>query len=297
MSLRPYGERWLDVEGVCTRYFETGAGPSVLLLHGGTIGDDSACNAEEWDRNVAAIAAAGYRVIAIDKLGQGYTDNPQREEDYSMRGQVRHAAGFMHRLGAAPYHVIGHSRGGYVACRLAIEAPDIVRSCIMIDSNTASPGPGRNEIVHSGNPHAPGSRASVEWVLRRFSFGEEHLTPELIDAAHAIVTLEKSRHAAHQMRGGLAETVFTPSLYEDRKALFALLGERDIGKPLLLVWAFNDPTAPLAQGFTFFDLLARRQSRCQMHVINRSGHFCHREQPRAFNRVAIEFLEGIGADV
>lgn len=296
MPLTPqYREQWVEVGGVRTRYFDAGAGEPVLLLHGGTIGDRSAAaNAEEWEYNFPAIVEAGYRAIAVDKLGQGFTANPARDEDYSMRGQVRHMAQFMETQGGGPFHVIGHSRGGYVACRLTLEYPELVRSCVIIDSNTCAPGLGRNEIVFACDPHPPGSRASSEWVFRNYSYRPDHVTAAWLDTVDRILALEKHQVAVRKMHDeGLADSVFLISLAADRDELFARLAQEALLRPVLVVWTFNDPTATLDQGYRLYELIARHQSRCQMHVVNEAGHFAHREQPAVFNRVVREFLWGV----
>ncbi len=60
---------------------------------------------------------AWHNVIAFDKLGQGYTDNPKSDADYTMHAIVQHAIAFLDKLGKKPYHLVGHSRGGYVVTR------------------------------------------------------------------------------------------------------------------------------------------------------------------------------------
>jgi len=295
MPLQQYGEKWMDVGGIRTRYFEAGSGEPVLMMHGGTIGDASgAANAEEWEHNFPAIVEAGYRAIAVDKLGQGYTGNPLRDEDYSMRGQVAHMAQFMKALGHSAFHLIGHSRGGYVACRLTLEYPELVSSCVIVDSNTCAPGMGRNEIVFACNPHPQGSREASKWIFQGYSYRHDHVTDEWLSAVEKILAQEKYQVAVRKMnKEGLADTVFSPSLCHDRDELFARLEDQGLLRPILLIWAFNDPTATMDQGYRLYDLIARHQARCQMHVVNEAGHFSYREQPAAFNRVVKEFLQGV----
>jgi 2-hydroxy-6-oxo-6-(2'-carboxyphenyl)-hexa-2,4-dienoate hydrolase len=40
-----------------------------------------------------------FHVFAVDKIGQGFTDNPKRDEDYTMAAVVQHAYGFLRTLG------------------------------------------------------------------------------------------------------------------------------------------------------------------------------------------------------
>lgn len=295
MSLQQYGEKFLEAGGARTRYFDAGDGPPILFLHGGNPGDaSSAANAEDWERNFIDLIAAGFRCISIDKLGQGYTDNPQCDEDWSLRGQVAHAASFITALGIGPVHLVGHSRGGYVACRVTLDHPALVISCIIVDSNSCAPGAGRNEIVHALNPHPTGSRAACVHVYEAYSWGSEHITDEWIDLKQKIVDSEKNQAAVARMKKeGLGETVFNPLLVTDREVMFARLREAALPRPALLFWGYNDPTAPVEQGFALFELIGRHQPRCQLHIVNHAGHHSFRERAPEFNRVLAEFCTGV----
>ena len=53
-----------------------------------------------------------------------------------MGTQVKHASEFIKKLNIQKPHLIGHSRGGYIVTRLAIEYPEIPKSIVIIDSAT-----------------------------------------------------------------------------------------------------------------------------------------------------------------
>ena len=80
--------QWVDVAGVRTCYHEAGEGEPVLFIYGGNFGGrDSASSAAVWNQNFAPLSR-DFHVIAFDKLGQGYTDNPLNDEDYTMSAVV-----------------------------------------------------------------------------------------------------------------------------------------------------------------------------------------------------------------
>ena len=63
--------RWLDVEGIRTRYFEAGQGEPIVFIYGGNFGTaDSASSAYTWSKQVLPLSR-NFRAIAFDKLGQG----------------------------------------------------------------------------------------------------------------------------------------------------------------------------------------------------------------------------------
>lgn len=61
--------------------------------------------------------------------------------------------------------------------------------------------------------------------------------------------------------------------------------------PTLLVWGDNDSTVSQRRGQTLYALIADSAPVAEMHVINKAGHFCYREQPETFNSVIRGFVE------
>jgi pimeloyl-ACP methyl ester carboxylesterase len=299
MPQQHHGEKWLDVAGIRTRYLDVGSGPSVLFLHGGEIGDQSfAGSAEDWEFNLGAVAEAGYRAIAVDLLGQGHTDNPQCDDNWSPRAQISHAVQFVHSLGCAPVHLVGHSHGGYIACRLTQEHPRLVQSCTIVSSDACAPGTSRSELMFAINPYAAGMRDATAWILQRSSFAKEHISEAWLNRIHDTLRLEKSRAAIRKMNiEGMIDQVFSVVLRRDRENMFLRLQHEALLRPVMLIWGFNDPIAPIEMGYRLAKLVGRHQPRAHLFIVNKAGHFCHRERPAEVNRVLVEFLEGVAHGV
>ncbi|HYG44968.1 MAG TPA: alpha/beta fold hydrolase [Bordetella sp.] len=284
--------RWVDVAGVRTRYFEAGTGQPVVFIYGGNFGmADGASSAYTWNLNLQPLADAGYRAIAFDKLGQGETGNPARDQDYTMQAVVDHAAAFLRALDLPPAHLVGHSRGGYAATRLTLQHHDAVRTLTIVNSGTLSPGVGTNEVVLCNPPHPRGSREAVRWVYENYSHDPGVVTEEWIDAVMGILSLDKYRHTVQKMAGeGLAERVFLPELAQQKGQTLRWLDEGRLQRPVQIVWGYNDRTAVLERGMELFRMVARHQHDAQFHVINESGHFPFREHPAQFNALLARFF-------
>ena len=96
-------------------HYDVGEGPPVLLLHGFNH------HADAWERNIAPIAAAGYRVIAIDLPGFGRSGVP--EMSYSLRGY----AGFVGELLDAPRSTPPTSSANSMGVRSRCAPPSTTR--------------------------------------------------------------------------------------------------------------------------------------------------------------------------
>jgi pimeloyl-ACP methyl ester carboxylesterase len=128
--------KFVDVEGVRTRYFEGGEGEALILVHGGQW--PATASADGW-RPIFDHLAARFHVYAFDKLGMGFTDNPERDADYSMDSIIRHAYGFVRAVGIRRAVLVGHSRGALPVARIAVDQPGLVSQLVILDSNTLAP--------------------------------------------------------------------------------------------------------------------------------------------------------------
>ena len=283
--------KYVDVDGIGTRYFVKGEGEPLVLVHGGHMGTFAADLADDWDLNFDALAER-YRVYALDKLGMGFTDNPGSDEGYTIQAQTDHVSRFLDALDIGPAHLCGHSRGGYLVCRLTLQHPEQARSCIIVDSGTLSPGAGRNEIVHANPPLPLRSRECHRWVFERYSYSPACVTEGWLDIAVEAAHTPKYDEAVRKMSDeGLLATRFLPDLQRDLEETHRWLLERGIERPTLMLWGYNDPTAPLSQGMALMEFLTARQRRTYLHIFNESGHFCYREHPEAFNAAVHAFTE------
>src|SRR5947208_11715275 len=97
-------------------------GELVLLLHG--FPQSSA----EWNAQLDALAAAGYRAIAPDQRGYSPGARPDGVESYTVEHLVADALGIADHFGGRRFHLVGHDWGAIVAWFTAIEHPSRLKS-------------------------------------------------------------------------------------------------------------------------------------------------------------------------
>ncbi len=93
-------------------------GPLVLLLHG------FPQTRRSWRHQVPALAAAGYRAVAVDQRGYSPGARPHDELAYRQSALVRDTLGVADALGADRFHLVGHDFGCVVGWQVACRHSD-----------------------------------------------------------------------------------------------------------------------------------------------------------------------------
>src|SRR5437660_10061568 len=77
-------DKFVSVDGLKLRYIEAGSGPSVLFLHGASLGS----SADVFLRNLGPFATAGFRAVAFDLPGFGLSDIPTKQSVTQPRNSI-----------------------------------------------------------------------------------------------------------------------------------------------------------------------------------------------------------------
>ncbi|MEM6670944.1 MAG: alpha/beta hydrolase [Pseudomonadota bacterium] len=107
-------------------YRTGGAGPPLLLLHG------FPQTGAMWARS-AQLLAQNFRVVVPDLRGYGRSSGPVGEAFYTKRVMGRDFGALMTSLGFETFNIAGHDRGGRVAYRLALDAPERIEKIAVLD--------------------------------------------------------------------------------------------------------------------------------------------------------------------
>ena len=141
-----------------------GSGPPVLLLQGWPQ------THLEW-RHVAPVLAQRFTVVATDLRGYGDSSKPPSGENhagYSKRAMAQDQVEVMRQLGFNQFAVVGHDRGGRVACRMALDHPKAVTRLALLD------------IVPTRTVYTQVSKNLATWYFHWFFLIQPEPLPEML---------------------------------------------------------------------------------------------------------------------
>jgi pimeloyl-ACP methyl ester carboxylesterase len=95
----------------------------VVLLHGKNF------YGAYWHRVIGTLSLNGFRVIVPDQLGFGKSSKP--DIDYNFKTMAQQTVWLAENLGVKKFAVMGHSMGGMLAVRLAVDFPERVTRVVL----------------------------------------------------------------------------------------------------------------------------------------------------------------------
>ena len=287
-SIGGFEAKFVDVNGVQTRFYEVGEGEPMVLVHGS--GFSGSASANTW---VPVLGDLGQRfhVFAPDKLASGMTDNPASDSEISLQGEVNHMVEFIRTLDFDQVHLVGQSRGAGLAFALSVQHPEMVETLVLVDSETASPPVGdyeerRNTARAACEPLAGAEQIRCGWEA--LSYSASHVNDEFVAAAVFMDSQPKSEETQRRMWSGGNNPYVTEWMYDLHTKVQE---EGTLQMPVLLYWGRNDPTAWLPSGLALYDVIGEKNPNVRMIIVNKAGHFHYREYPKEFSRNVINFID------
>jgi len=249
-------------------YAEQGSGRPVVLLHA-TLHDHT-----DFDAVAGPLAAAGYRVLAVDWPAHGRSEMPAGPRPMTAPLLADVLADFVAELDLAPAVLIGNSVGGYAAARLALEHPDRVAGLILVNAGGFIKVP-RLAARLLGVPAV--NRAVFPWLVPWY------MKPDS-DRLHTITRRVQDR--ARSRTGAAVSAALWRSIADPAYDLRAD-GPR-LGVPVLLAWGARDIVLPLS---------AARQTRAAIPGADlrtlKTGHVAFASDPDGFLGLVLPFLESV----
>lgn len=253
------------IRGNRIHYYEGGSasGAPVLLVHG--LGS----RAEDWANLMPQLKQAGFHVYAIDLLGYGDSARPANAT-YSIPEEAQYVEEFMSQHGLQMVSLVGWSMGGWVAMRVALDAPQRIRNLVLCD--------------------AAGIRFQPE-------FTPEDLEPTTIPAVQRLYRLLMPQPA--EVPNFLARDMirrFTRlNWVVDRSARSMFTGAdlldgklADLKMPTLIIWGKQDHLIPLATGIAMHQQI----SQSVLEIYDGCGHLAPGQCAQRIGPRLIDFLDG-----
>lgn len=256
-------------------YPHAGGGPPLVLIHGLTASSASFLS------NLPALRER-FTVVTVELLGHGSSDAPADAAPYTADAQVNRTLALLDHLSIDRFLLCGHSLGGGVALRIALDAPERVIGLIVINSNAAAATPEwRERSRTSAKQTAARIRAEGTTFLRDswvYPARSRRLPP---DAREAL-----ARDFDRITPAGLAGTY--ESLVPNISAWERL---PELAVPMLLVIGTRD------EGFVrnSVGFIAQLPGHLLRIVeLPRAGHAANLESQEEFEQAVLEFADSLG---
>lgn len=259
-------------------------GPPVILLHGFPefwFG---------WRRQIEALAAAGYRVLAPDQRGYGTSDKPAGIPAYRIDRLSGDVLGLADAAGLSTFALIGHDWGGAVAWWTALSAPGRVKRLVILNA----PNPATMAAYARRHPTQALKSLYIlsmqvpllpEWSFRAgdFKMAGAALTGSSRPGTFLPADLDRYREAWSQP-GALAGMV---NWYRAlRYRIDPPAGP--VRPPTLILWGDRD--AFLESGLA--EAAAGTCEHARVVHVPEAGHWIQHEEPDLVNAEIIGFLAG-----
>ncbi len=246
----------------------------LLLIHG------FASSNLVWSKVLLQLAEAGFRVIAPDLLGYGYSGKP-RHLDYTITSQAKMVIHLLAQLGIARVCLVGSSYGGAVAATIALDHPELVEKLVLVGAVTNNK-PTRYMLMRLFGSPIIGDILSPLLVGSRRLL---RLRMKRVYDRHAWELDERrvqARHLPLATRGTHRAIIRTVRRWDAERI------SRDahlLNQPTLIIWGDNDREVPLADG----ERLQQEMPNSRLIVFRECGHLPHEEYPAEFTKLVSDF--------
>jgi pimeloyl-ACP methyl ester carboxylesterase len=249
-------------DGTRLHYLDRGGDGAVLMLVHGYTGSSA-----DWEE-LLPLLPADWRIVRPDLRGAGESDKPER--GYLIETYARDLADLAAALSLPPFVLIGHSMGGAIAVRFAIDHQDLLRGLILL-----APAP-----LDGLPPPDPALIAQMEQM-----HGNVELMKQMAQLAYA-----------RPLGDATVERGITQSLKVSeghrRESLDSMAGLRladrlaELKLPVLMVGGDLDNLVPVA---TMLESYARIPD-CGLQIFHRVGHMVQQEVPVEFASLVQDFV-------
>jgi len=280
IRLRP-----IAVDGVALHCLEAGPddGTPVIVLHG-----FPECS-YGWHRQLPALVAAGYRVIAPDQRGYNRSSKPRGATAYDLDALAADILGLADRLQLGRVRLVGHDWGASVAWWLATFHPERLDRIVVINA----PHPAQWRAAMRDDPaqrrkswyvHAFRLPWLPEAAMRAGNF--RALARGLVDSSRP-GTFDEAQLARYR-EAWAQPGALTAMLNWYRALLRRRMPDRlpRITVPVLMIWGVDDQFGERSVAQASID----QCDHGRVVYVDAATHWVHHEEPDRVNALLLEFL-------
>ncbi|MBR1231508.1 alpha/beta fold hydrolase [Bradyrhizobium sp. AUGA SZCCT0182] len=254
-------------------------GIPVVLFHG------TAAWSELWRHTTGVLAAAGFRVIALDLPPFGFSDRPG---SYARKDQAARINDVLVNLKAKPAIIVGHSFGAGAATELVMRYPDRARGLVLVDAAlglTVAPSEApwiiqpkwiREILVSLTITNPVATKTLLESLIEK----KERALPEFVAILQRPTTQRDTTP-------DIADWLYY-FLGADRDAISAdRRAYARVKLPVTILWGDKDNTTPVEQALDLRTLLPPETT---LTLLPGLGHIPQIEDPALFNDALLKAL-------
>lgn len=240
------------------RYYETGKGPVLMLLHGlfGALSNYHHLIMHFSENHTVCVP-----LLPLFELSP---------EETSVRRMVTYVSDLVKLKGYNDMVVVGNSLGGHIALLYILDEPEKVKALVL----TASSGL-FEEAFGSSYPR----KSDYEYIKTKTQstfYEPEMATKDLVDEVFDIVNnREKALRVLYMARSALKHNI--------REHISS------ITVPVLLIWGKDDTITPAFVGEEFHKLFPNSE----LHILDHCGHAPMMEKPEEFISLLENFVNRI----
>ncbi len=288
----PWQHRFVTANGA--RFHVALSGPQdaplVLLLHG------VPQLWWAWRHQLPVLAAAGYRVAAMDLRGTGGSDKPP--QGYDVPTLAADAAGVVRSLGAGTAVVVGAGTGGDVAWATAAYHPGVVRALAVLGAPhpldaiavpRTPPGPASSAVLAFAQVPSLPERAMVQGDLVDRMLAHWGGVPGRPDR-EAVETYRRAARvpfAAHSQLEQVRWLVRSTPRPDGRRYRTTLREARPV--PVLQVHGLRDGLRP-ASGAALRPTSAHVARPYRLELLHDAGHYLTDQAPQLVGELLTDWL-------
>lgn len=261
----------IEVDGYPVSYAEAGSGTPLLLIHG-TLGDQ-----RSFGPQMDALAAK-YRVMSLS-MRHAWPGTWAEGDDFTIDRHVADVAGFIRALGVGPVYLLGHSRGGHIAFRVAERHPEVIKALVL-----AEPGGELDESL-GGVPASGNQAAGFNAAARTIAGGD-------VDGGLRMVAEQTGGPGAWEKRPEEKKVIgrdnartLIGQMNEQRKPYSRASAAAVRAPTLLLGGADSQPNFG-----RIIDALVGAMPDTRRVTVPKATHGLNYDNPEVFNTAVLEFL-------